>query len=323
MAMTAALNFSGIAMFEFKRGPDGGWILLEVNARPWGSMPLPLSLGVEFPYRWFRQLTEGVATGAVAYRPGIYGRNLLPDLLAIATEVGRRRGLAARIGYIARHVWDMRRMLTGGEVQDVLARDDPAPAVAELRQFLAEAGRRILLRLPLSAALASARARRAVARAATRGGPILFVCQGNICRSPYAAAALCQFVTAEGAVTSAGLMNLPGRPSPAVAISAAARRGIDLVSHRSRTMTPADAARASLVVIFDGINASALRDQFPGLRAPVLRLGELTGAGDIADPVDGDGAFFDATYLQIDRAIGALVACLKNYRVACRITVER
>ena len=53
------MPYTGVAMFEFKRNDSGGWILLEVNARPWGSMPLPLSLGVDFPYRWYRLLTAG------------------------------------------------------------------------------------------------------------------------------------------------------------------------------------------------------------------------------------------------------------------------
>ena len=34
-AMAAAIAFTGVAMFEFKRNPAGAWIMLEVNARPW------------------------------------------------------------------------------------------------------------------------------------------------------------------------------------------------------------------------------------------------------------------------------------------------
>jgi predicted ATP-grasp superfamily ATP-dependent carboligase len=79
-AITVALEYTGLAMFEFKVNASGNWILLEVNARPWGSMPLPVALGVDFPYRWYRLLTAGEEEPAVAYRTGVYGRNLLPDL---------------------------------------------------------------------------------------------------------------------------------------------------------------------------------------------------------------------------------------------------
>ena len=58
-AVVAALKYTGLAMFEFKISPTGDWVLLEINARPWGSMPLPVALGVDFPYRWYRLLVAG------------------------------------------------------------------------------------------------------------------------------------------------------------------------------------------------------------------------------------------------------------------------
>jgi predicted ATP-grasp superfamily ATP-dependent carboligase len=98
-AIVAATPYTGVAMFEFKRNESGGWILLEVNARPWGSMPLPLALGVDFPYRWYRLLTAGEETPPVEYRVGVYGRNLVPDLYASRAEAaGLRLGSIATVG---------------------------------------------------------------------------------------------------------------------------------------------------------------------------------------------------------------------------------
>ena len=97
-ALVAAVPYTGLAMCEFKRNDSGGWILLEVNARPWGSMPLPLSLGVDFPYRWYRLLTAAEETPAVKYRAGVYGRNLLPDLYSsMAEAAGLRLGPLATV----------------------------------------------------------------------------------------------------------------------------------------------------------------------------------------------------------------------------------
>src|SRR5262249_9095634 len=78
--IVAALEYTGVAMFEFKQNPGGSWILLEINARPWGSMPLAVACGVDFPYRWYRLLVANEETTHVPYRIGVYGRNLLPDL---------------------------------------------------------------------------------------------------------------------------------------------------------------------------------------------------------------------------------------------------
>ena len=63
--ITSELRYTGIAMFEFKRNPAWEWVLLEINARPWGSMPLPLALGVDFPYRWYRLLVAGEEAPAI------------------------------------------------------------------------------------------------------------------------------------------------------------------------------------------------------------------------------------------------------------------
>ncbi|MFW6193280.1 MAG: hypothetical protein ACOC83_07315, partial [Gemmatimonadota bacterium] len=80
------------------------------------------------------------------------------------------------------------------------------------------------------------RARREV-RTSAFAGPVLFVCQGNICRSPYAAGAFLRALPdgwrTRVAVSSAGFVG-PGRGSPTTALRVASRRGVDLTAHRSR-----------------------------------------------------------------------------------------
>ena len=60
LSIVDSVGYTGVAMFEFiKDSTTGRWILLEVNARPWGSLPLPVAAGVDFPYCWYRLLVEG------------------------------------------------------------------------------------------------------------------------------------------------------------------------------------------------------------------------------------------------------------------------
>jgi protein-tyrosine-phosphatase len=266
-------------------------------------MPLPLALGVEFAYRWYRQLLDGKATQAVAYRTPVYGRNLIPDLRAMATEAGQQPGFPRRLSYLARQLWGMRRVFSGREVQDVLVADDPWPAAAEIGQLVGEACDRVVAKLPLHGRYAAFRASRLVRAAWRRGGPVLFVCQGNICRSPFAEAALQRLLAEPRRVRSAGMLPLPGRAPPALAVAAAARRGLDLSAHRSRLLTQDMAEGAGVLLVFDAINRGAVLDQFPHLATPIVRLGDFTGAGDIADPVDGDARVFDDTYAQIEQAV--------------------
>jgi len=310
-AVAEGVRYTGVAMFEFKRNAAGDWILLEVNARPWGSLPLPVALGVDFPYRWYRLLVDGEETPPVAYRPGVYGRNLIPDIVNSIAEAQSRGLRPSRIGlFVAHRLLHMRRVLTGGEVQDVMVRDDLAPAIVELRRGLGSIVRRAGRQLP-GARVRTRRAAEAKVLAARRSGKplrIMVVCQGNICRSPFAEAILRQRLP--GAVlASAGMMPRPGRETPLLGRVAAAGLGIDLCTHRSAWLRRDDAEAASLIVVFDELNLASVADRYPDLRTPVLKLGDLTGVGDIADPVDGDSAAFDDAYAKIARA-GARLARL-------------
>jgi predicted ATP-grasp superfamily ATP-dependent carboligase len=164
-AIVAAVPYTGVAMFEFKRNDSGDWILLEVNARPWGSMPLPLALGVDFPYRWYRLLTAGEETPAVEYRTAVYGRNLLPDLYSSKAEAaGLRLGPLATAWFMAGRGMELLRVLTGREVHDVLVRNDPRPGLAELWEAGAAVWLRLARTLPGAPARQRQRARAEVAR---------------------------------------------------------------------------------------------------------------------------------------------------------------
>ena len=69
---------------------------------------------------------------------------------------------------------------------------------------------------------------------------ILFVCTGNVCRSPMAEGILRQAVQGRGnyRVISAGLGAMEGQPPSAYAVQAVRELGIDISSQRSRMLTP-------------------------------------------------------------------------------------
>ncbi len=308
-AMVAALDYTGVGMFEFRCDRrTGAWVLLEVNARPWGSMPLPLALGVDFPWLWYRLLTAGEESPAIGYRAGVFGRNLLPDLQVVLTEA-RGHGIRVMPAF-ARWLLELGRVTTGRERHDVLVRDDPRPALAELGAGLGEAVRRGAMRLPGWAVLARQRAR---ARLRRRGvGDMVFVCLGNICRSPFAAAALrAQPAMQSVRIASAGTLPRSGRPTPPPGVEAAAAHGVDLAAHRSAWLSRAMAEAASVLVVFDETTRRAVLDRYPDLHERVIKLGDLLDGADIADPVDGDARTFAATYATIAAAtaeMGRLLA---------------
>ncbi len=159
------------------------------------------------------------------------------------------------------------------------------------------------------------RRRRAAARLRAGRHPqsVLFLCYGNICRSPYAAAALEATLPTELQrrvhVSSAGYFG-PDRTSPPEAVRAAADRGVDLTRHRSRVVTSELLAPAELVVVMDPGQAVELRRRFGGRVERVLVLGDLDPEAietrHIQDPLNQRQSVFQATYARIDRCVRRL-----------------
>lgn len=83
LEMLKALNWYGVAMVEFKIDRrDWRPKLMEVNGRFWGSLPLAIASGVDFPYLLYKMMKEGDIDSQIDYKIGVMQRWLLPgDLL--------------------------------------------------------------------------------------------------------------------------------------------------------------------------------------------------------------------------------------------------
>jgi protein-tyrosine-phosphatase len=64
---------------------------------------------------------------------------------------------------------------------------------------------------------------------------------------------------------------------------------------------------ASLVIVFDYVNWSAVLDRYPDLKPRLILLGDLVGIGELLDPVDGSADVFHRVYAQISSAIAGLI----------------
>ena len=76
---------------------------------------------------------------------------------------------------------------------------------------------------------------------------VLFVCTGNICRSPMAEVLFAHLVP-QAEVSSAGTMDWSGQPAHEHAIAAMAERGLDLSAHRSRRLSEYLVDESDLIV---------------------------------------------------------------------------
>ncbi len=148
---------------------------------------------------------------------------------------------------------------------------------------------------------------------------ILFVCLGNICRSPTAEGVFRRQAEAAGLaehfrVDSAGLMARPGQPPDRRATRAAARRGIDIRDQRSRMVSKGDFHDFDHIVAMDGANLTHLRALAPAGAAAKLSL-MMAHAGrnvDVPDPYFGGAARHFAEVLDLlEEGAAALLAGLR------------
>ncbi len=151
---------------------------------------------------------------------------------------------------------------------------------------------------------------------------ILFVCMGNICRSP----------TAEGVFRAHARRHAPGldleidsagthayhvgEPPDPRTIDAAARRGIDLASLRARQVNAEDFERFDLIVAMDRLNHATLLDRSPpehhGRIRTLLEFAGKTAPADVPDPYYGGAKGFDDVLDLIESAVEGLLAEVRH-----------
>ncbi len=146
---------------------------------------------------------------------------------------------------------------------------------------------------------------------------VLFVCMGNICRSPTAHGVFRHKLAAAGLadhiqVDSAGTHNYhPGSPPDERSARHAARRGYDLSDLRARQITEEDMARHDLILVMDWDNLALVQDVCPAAhQRKVRRLTEFCLQHDspvVPDPYYGGATGFDQVLDLVEDACEGLL----------------
>lgn len=136
---------------------------------------------------------------------------------------------------------------------------------------------------------------------------VLFVCSGNICRSPYAEVVAASMLDADRfAVASAGTIAMTGLEATDTMQDIAADKGLDLSEHRSRLLD--DVPEPDWVIGMEQHHLVAARSAFPGLDPARIRLLDHPRA--VPDPYGRGRAVYESATSQIDAAVEHLVTVL-------------
>jgi protein-tyrosine phosphatase len=149
---------------------------------------------------------------------------------------------------------------------------------------------------------------------------LLFICLGNICRSPMAEGVFRRVIEEEGLahcfeIDSAGLGDWHVGQAPDDRAQAAAReRGIEISGQCARQVVQEDFARFDLLLVMDRSNYAELKRRAPkpahGKIRYLLDYAPHVGTKDVPDPFFGGAEGFDHALDLIEEAAHGLVAAL-------------
>jgi len=159
----------------------------------------------------------------------------------------------------------------------------------------------------------------------------LFVCFGNIMRSPMAEAmfrkAASQASLATLRVCSAGVHAINGSQAHPMAMEASQELGLPLSQHRAQLLTPDLVSEADVILVMDFQNKAEVLALYPEARQKVLMLSAYAGNAhryrEIPDPYFGDLETTRRCYAVLETCIQNLTAELAAHSAHAAAPVSR
>jgi protein-tyrosine phosphatase len=137
---------------------------------------------------------------------------------------------------------------------------------------------------------------------------VIFVCHGNINRSPFAEQYLknaWKDNRSDVSINSAGLIDLENRSSPEIAISVAKDFGVNLSEHSSTTLDLEDYPSDSIVFVFDYNNLARIRNNKKEIPTNTYYIGMFSPRFrySVPDPNNRDRNYYQKTFEMIAMSI--------------------
>jgi protein-tyrosine-phosphatase/predicted ATP-grasp superfamily ATP-dependent carboligase len=325
MALLRALEWEGVAMVEYRvdRGNKAS-ALMEVNGRFWGSVSFPISAGVDFPLYYWQVLHGERPNVPSQYSVGMRWRWSPGYVDRMQSILFRNAGQTGPRPSIARELLAAPLDFSPFVKEALWSWSDPLPFCAEAARmvwsFVAAVSKSVLRRLAprnlkayagiynrldpeIRPAYVKLRVTDALHLRSGNGRPalrnpqsFLFVCFGNLMRSPMAGVMMKHALASRGiasdGVQSAGLHARPGRPAHEWAIAASRELGLPLDQHRAQLVTQQLVDGSDAIFAMDYENLAELQTLYPEAKHKIFLLSGYAEGDqrnrEIPDPYFGD-----------------------------------
>ncbi|MBX7210995.1 MAG: low molecular weight protein arginine phosphatase [Verrucomicrobiaceae bacterium] len=148
---------------------------------------------------------------------------------------------------------------------------------------------------------------------------VLFVCTGNICRSPMAEALFREMVKgrADYRVGSAGVSAMPGQPASAHTANILREKGVDLSAFRSRPLTLDLMEKATHIFAMAAHHLEAIEMDFPQAAGKAYLVSEFCAEDalrdqDVPDPIGMGRAAYDETREMLDKMLPSVLSYIEQ-----------
>jgi protein-tyrosine-phosphatase/predicted ATP-grasp superfamily ATP-dependent carboligase len=357
IALLRALDWEGVAMVEYRVDLETQTaVLMEVNGRFWGSVSLPIKAGMDFPY-YYWQVLQGEQPLVAPYKIGMRWRwspgylDRIQSALyrkAVGSTPARFRQLLPSPAefspltreavwswsdpwpFCAEMVWSARIVLKS--VRQALTRrfvPKRLRSYVGIYSRLAQTARPAYLKLRVRDALLLGKAN---GMDTPDGLPVnarsfLFVCFGNLMRSPMAETMLKHVLAQRGiegmVVRSAGMHAVSGREAHPRALAVSRELDMPLDRHRAQPVTPELVASSDVIFAMDFENLAELQTQYPSTKKKIFLMSSYAQGAmrhrEIPDPYFGDIETTRRCYAQLSQCIAKLANEIESVRDAEKV----
>lgn len=321
-----ALNWHGVAMVEFKKKPETGeFILIEINGRFWGSLPLAVAAGADFPHMLYQLYTMDRVIEHEPYRREIYCRKLSSDVQWLEAVI--RKDADTRlvtIPSLQSGLKDLLHIFLPKHYFDAQSLKDLKPGLVDLKQIISSYAKRFFeqLRDKKKHRLTLQQSQQnKIEQQLKNSKKILFLCYGNINRSAIAHIIANHIMSdlKNLEFKSAGFHFESGRPADHRMSEIAETNSLQTKNFRSTVLDENLVEWADIIFVMECKHIYQLEEQYGHAHGKTFLLGGLfqdNKAIEIGDPYNKVLTVYQDAFQKVNRCITTMKKILTSEKTS-------